>query len=190
MAAAKLVSVLRGRFATVAVADLYEHRRLRALAARLDGQEVVAPAAAPKPPNGQRRWGLVQLVGVFALLVLSTPQWLLGILAIDNLTQGSIGPTAGWGWLIGGWLIFGSAIGRALIVVLARRLLLGRVRPGRYPRHGGLTCRLWFLERLSEAFRFDSLAGTPFAARYARLCGHRIGAGARLGRFPPSPAAW
>ena len=122
---------------------------------------------------------------MFALLVLSTPQWLLGILAVDNLTHGGIGPTAGWGWLIGGWLIFGSAIGRASIVVLARRLLLRRVRPGRYQRHGGLTCRLWFLERLSEAFRFDSLAGTPFAARYARLCGHQIGAGARLGTLPP-----
>ncbi len=59
------------------------------------------------------------------------------------------------------------------------------MRPGRYPRHGGLTCRLWFLERLAEAFRFDSLAGTPLAARYARLCGHQIGAGARLGTLPP-----
>lgn len=50
--AAKLVSVLRGRYACAAVADIYEHRRLRALAARLDGMAIVAPAPAPSRRTG------------------------------------------------------------------------------------------------------------------------------------------
>ncbi len=47
-----------------------------------------APAPAQDAADRQRRWGLAQLAGVLALLVLSTPQWLIGILAFDNLTQG------------------------------------------------------------------------------------------------------
>jgi len=185
MAAAKLVSALRRRFPSVAVADVYAYRRLRDLATRLERLQAATPRAAFSHSRTGRRWGLVQLAGVFALLALSAPQWLLGILAVDNLDGGRFGPTLGWGWLVLGWLVFGSVVGRAAIVLLARRVLLPDVRPGRYPRRSGLTCRLWFLERLAEAFRSESLGGTPFAARYARLCGHRIGAGARLGTLPP-----
>jgi non-ribosomal peptide synthetase-like protein len=185
LAAAKLVSVLRGRFPSVAVADVYNHRRLADLAARLDDLDAAPRVSAAPPPDGGRRWGAVQLAGVFAMLVLSTPQWLLGILTADRLSGAHIGPAVGWGWIIGGWLVFGSAVGRATIVVGARRLLLPDLEPGHYPRRSWLTCRVWFLERLSEAFRSESLAGTPFADRYARLCGHPIGAGARLGTLPP-----
>jgi non-ribosomal peptide synthetase-like protein len=185
LAAAKLVSVLRGRYPSVAVADVYAHRRLGEFAGRLDRLGASAQASTYRHSTDGRRWGLVQLAGVFALLVLSSPPWLLGILTVDRLSGSHLGPVIGWGWLVAGWVVFLSAFGRAAIVVLARRLLLPSLKPGRYPRRSWLTCRLWFLERLAEAFRSESLAGTPFAARYARLCGHPIGAGARLGTLPP-----
>src|SRR4029077_11119100 len=80
----------------------------------------------------------------------------------------------------------GNVPGRALVLTAVKRILLPRgVRPGRYPRHSWLTLRLWFLERLSDSFRSETLAGTPFAARWARMCGHRVGKGARLGTMPP-----
>jgi non-ribosomal peptide synthetase-like protein len=185
LAAAKLVSRLRSRYPSVAVADIYAHRTLGELAARLDRLETRRDTVAPAQPATGRLGGVVQLAGVFALLVLSSPQWLLAILAVDRLDGGQLGPQVGWGWLIGGWLVFGTALGRAAIALLARRLLLPRLVPGRYPRHGWLMCRLWFLERLADSFRSESLAGTPFAARFARLCGHRVGAHARLGTLPP-----
>jgi non-ribosomal peptide synthetase-like protein len=185
LAAAKLVSALRSRYPTVAVADVYAHRRLAELAARLDRLEPTADELPVVRATEGRRWGLLQIAGVIALLILSSPQWLLGILAVNRLEGGLLGPQLAWGWLVGAWLVFGSVPGRAAIVVLARRLLLPRLKPGRYPRNGWLTFRLWFLERLAEAFRSEALAGTPFAARWARLCGHPIGKGARLGTLPP-----
>jgi non-ribosomal peptide synthetase-like protein len=185
LGAAKLVSALRTRFPSIAVADVYTYRRLGELAARLDsigsGVEHVAGAEV----RGWRRWSALQLAGLATLIALGAPQWLLAIFAVNQLEGGHLGPEIGWGWLIAGWLVFGTATGGAVIVLVARRLSLGRVAPGRYPRRGWLACRIWFLERLAESYRSESLAGTPFAQRFARLCGHHVGRGARLGSLPP-----
>jgi non-ribosomal peptide synthetase-like protein len=185
LSAACLVSRLRETHPALAVSDLYRHRRLGELAAHLD-RLGAAPAELQGPAvTGQRRWDLVHLLGVVVLMAATMPQWLLGLLALDRLLGAGVGPQVGWGWLLGGWALVGTPLGRAAIVVLARRLLLPTLTPGRYPRHSWLMCRLWFLERLADAFRSEALAGTPFAARYARLCGHQVGAGARLATLPP-----
>ncbi len=119
------------------------------------------------------------------MLCLTAPQWLLGIIAFDRLEGGRIGPQVGLGWLIVAWFACASSPGRAGVVLLMRRLLLPRLKPGRYQRNGWLASRIWFVERVSEVFRLNNLAGTPFAARYARLSGHQVGVGARLGSLPP-----
>ena len=186
LAAAKLASALRSRFPAVAVADIYQHRKLGELSDRLDQLGAGGECSEPAPAPRRSRWGLVQLAGVFALLTLAAPQWLVGILAFDHWHAGQIGPQVGWGWLIAGWLVFASAPGRATIVALARAGLLSGLTPGRYPRRSWLGCRMWFVERLAELCRLESLAGTPWAARYARLSGHRVGTGARLGTLPPA----
>jgi len=185
LSAAKLVSKLRERYPSLAVADVYRHRRLGALAAHLDALGAREQDDAPDHVPGAHRWDVVHLLGVVVLLACSTPQWLLGILVLDRLGGVRFGPQVGWGWLIAGLLVFGTPLGRGAIVLVARRVLLPTLRPGRYPRHSWLMCRLWFLDRLAESFRSEALAGTPFAARYARLCGHAVGAGARLGTLPP-----
>ena len=185
LAAAKLVSTLRARFPSVAVADVYAHRRLGELANHLDSLAVASRPANTTEIRGQRRWTLVQLAAPLVLVLASSPQWVISILAVDRLTGGHLGPAVGWGWLVAGWAVFGTAIGRAGLVVLARRALLARLEPGRYPRRSWLMCLLWFVECLADAFRSDRLAGTPFGTVVARLCGHDVGAGARLGTLPP-----
>jgi non-ribosomal peptide synthetase-like protein len=184
LAAAKLASALRERFPAVAVSDIYNHRTLGELSDRLDriGAREHAASAAQTPAS--RRFGLAQLGGVLALMASAAPQWLLGILTLDRLYPGGIGPQVGWGWLAAGWLLFASVPGRALLLASTRRMLLSRVQPGRYSRHGWLMWRIWFLERLAQVAHLDLLAGTPWAARYARLAGHRVGDGARLGTIP------
>ncbi len=184
LAAAKLVSVLRRQFPAVTIADLYRHPRLGELADRLEGLGAVAGREAAEETPPTRRWGLVQLAGLMMLLSLAAPQWLVAILTFDRLGGVAAGPQVGWGWLLAGWLVFASAPGRACIVLAARWALLGRLKPGRYPRHSWLTCRLWFMERLAEVARIDKLAGTPLAPRYARISGVKLGAGARLGTLP------
>ena len=185
LSAAKLVSALRVSHPALAVSDVYAHRRLGALAAHLDSLGAAEHTGEGDHVPGSRRWDLLHLAGLLVLLFATAPQWLLGILALDRIAGSQLGPQIGWGWLVAGALVFVTPPGRAAIVVAARRLLAPTLAPGRYPRHGWTMCRLWFLERLEEAFRSDRLAGTPFAARYARWCGHKVGEGARLGTLPP-----
>jgi non-ribosomal peptide synthetase-like protein len=181
LAVAKLVSVLRERYPATAVADVYNFRRLDALAERLDHLAEAGPKTT-SVPRSSRRWGAVQLLGVFLLVALGSLQWLAGFLAYNQWF--GIGPQIGWGGVIAVWLIFSSAPGRAAIVTITRRVLLRRLRPGRYPRQGWLSCRVWFVERLADAFHIDILAGTPWAARYASMNGAQIGEGARMATLP------
>jgi non-ribosomal peptide synthetase-like protein len=230
LAAAKLVSVLRERFPTVAVADVYEHRRLGQLATRLDelgeatgtvrtpppgaanasgalpqGSGAAAgPGAAhgagpapttPQPPDVMQspgnsdastptwRLGAMQLAGVLFLTALASTQWVIAALAYGNIESDGL-PHVGWLWLIGAWLLLASPYGRIAIAVLARRLLLPRVRPGRYPRDSWLACRVWLLERLGEYCHLARLAGTPSAAGWARLIGADVDRGAHLASMP------
>lgn len=185
VAAAKLVSVLRTRFPSAAVADIYNFRPLRDLAERLDGLLPHNETPAPhEPVAAARRWGALQVAGVAILIALSTPTWLLGIFAFNKLVGGGVGPRVGWGWLLAGWLVFVSAQGRALTIVAVRSALLGGLKPGRYPRRGWLASRIWFVERFTEGLHLDGVAGTPWAARIARLTGATVGEGARLGTMP------
>jgi AMP-binding enzyme/phosphopantetheine binding protein len=186
LAAAKLVSVLRARFPSIAVSDVYNHRRLGELSARLEQLGEAAESVPLERPRRHARWGVLQLAGVLLLRILLTPQWLIAVLAIDRLEGARLGPEIGWGWLIAGWLVFASIPGRALMLASARRLLLGAMAPGRYPRHSSLMLRIWLLERLAQAWRLQGLEGTPWAARYARLCGHKVGRGVCLFTLPPA----
>ena len=183
LAAAKLTSALRERFPAVAVADVYNHRRLEELSTRLD-QLASSDRQAPSTHGPvSRRWGAIRAAGALALISLSAPQWLLGILAFDRIAN--VGPQVGWAWLIIGWLVFTSAPGRVGIVLAARRVLLADLKPGRYARGSWVTSRIWFVERLAEIAQLESLAGTPWATRYARIMGHSVAEGARLGTLPP-----
>ncbi len=184
LAAAKLASAIRGRFPAMAVADVYNHRRLGDLAARLDQIGQAEPVTSTASAPTRSRWGILQLAGVLALLALGAMQWLVGILAYNRWQGSGVGPQVGWAWLIVAWLALASAPGRATIVLIARKVLLGRLAPGRHPRHSWLACRLWFVERLAEVCHLDRLAGTPWAVRYARICGAEVGDGARLGTLP------
>jgi non-ribosomal peptide synthetase-like protein len=185
LAAAKLVSELRTRYPAVAVADVYNHRPLRKLAERLTQIESVDTHSRPDAGGRARLWQFVQTGGVLVLLGLSAAQWLLGILALNRLDGGHVGPRVGWLWLIGGWVVFSSAPGRAAMVLVARRGFLRGLKPGRYPRRGWLNCRLWFVDHLADFAHLDQLGGTPWAARYARLVGQDVDASARLATLPP-----
>jgi non-ribosomal peptide synthetase-like protein len=186
LAAAKLVSAIRERYPAIAVADLYAHPTVRALAVRLDALGAAGGAEVTPPVIPHIGWALAQVAGVLALLCLNIPGWLGGLLAVDRIY--GLQPQLPWGWLIAGWLLLVSAPARSLLVLVARRVILADLRPGRYPRDGWMSLRITFVERLAAVCRLESLAGTPWAVRYARLCGHRVGADARLGTLPPVTA--
>jgi non-ribosomal peptide synthetase-like protein len=187
VAAAKLVSVLRADFPAVAVADVYHHRRLHAFAERLEHLGAGATTAFDAPEvAGSGRWGAVQVAGVLVLIAYLALQGLIGVLAFNRWQGGNLGPAVGWGWIVGGWAVLFSVPARAALVLVLQRVLLRDLRPGRSPRRGSLACRVWFVERFSQLARLETLAGTPWAGRYARLAGATVGAGARLGTLPPA----
>lgn len=186
IAAARLVTSLRERFPSAAVADIYKYRQLSQLSGRLDAlSSSNRPDRAAASP-GKPSWDIAQVLGVLALAALRSPTWLIALFALSNVSGDGGLPRVGWAWLVGTWLLFVSAPGRALLAAGARRALLAGFAPGRYPRRGALSCRVWFVHRLSETLRLSNLADTPWAARYARLSGHVVGEGVRMGTLPPA----
>ena len=186
LAAAKLVSVLRTEHPAIAVADIYNHRTLRELAARLETIRAIDTSSQLElSPGPMRRLGLMQLIGVFVLFAVQSVPWLLGALAYGDIAD--IGtPHVGWLWLGVAWIVLASPPARIALQCVCTRVLLRDLRPGRYSRYSSLAARLWFVDRLAEVTRFQRLGGTPWADRYARLVGADVGKGARLATVPPA----
>ncbi|MBH0781320.1 amino acid adenylation domain-containing protein [Nocardia sp. NEAU-351] len=189
LAAAQLVAALRERYPRVAVADLYDHPRLGALADHLDES---APAAAveertvrPTPLPAQ----LFQVLATIPLTTLTGLQWLTWLAIVGNIAawSGSLPwlPHLSWWWALIAFALFISPPGRMALCAFGARLLLDDVRPGSYPRGGHVHLRLWTAVRLSEASGAENLSGAPWMVPFARALGARIGRGVDLHTLPP-----
>ncbi|GAA2239063.1 non-ribosomal peptide synthetase [Kitasatospora cystarginea] len=192
IAAAKLVSVLRTRYPAVSVADIYAQPTLLAQAARLDelgGPPREERIVRPTP----RRAGAVQLAVLTLLFTVSGLRWVLALAALDNLAgltslaghKLAWAPHTPWWLIITGWVVLYSAAGRLVTGASAARLLTAGLRPGSYPRGGSVHLRLWTAERVVASFNVASVIGTPWAGRYARLLGCRVGEDVHLHTMPP-----
>ncbi|MEU8897649.1 Pls/PosA family non-ribosomal peptide synthetase [Nocardia sp. NPDC048505] len=189
LAAAQLVAALRERYPRVAVADLYDHPRLGALAEFLDGS---APAEAvdervvrPTPLRAQ----LFQVLATVPLTTLTGLQWLTWLAIVGNIAAryGALPwlPHLSWWWALVAFLLFISPPGRMALCVAGSRLLLRGVEPGSYPRGGRVHLRLWTAVRLSEASGAENLSGAPWMVPFARALGAKIGQGVDLHTLPP-----
>ncbi|MFE4977868.1 Pls/PosA family non-ribosomal peptide synthetase [Kitasatospora sp. NPDC056651] len=191
LTAARLVSELRTRHNGVSVADLYAHPVLTDLAAHLDstGPAPDTPTTTTRrtvrrTPRSAGLWQTLLLLGMFSLAGL---RWILALIALDNLTGSNLNwaPHSSW-WPVGaGLLLLYSAPGRTLLAAAGARLLTARIRPGSHPRGGHVHLRLWAAERYTALFGTAALAGTPWATRYARALGCRVGPGVHLHTLPP-----
>ncbi|WP_427385091.1 Pls/PosA family non-ribosomal peptide synthetase [Janibacter sp. G56] len=192
LSAARLVSLLRGRYPTVTVADLYAHPRLGAQAAMLEAMEPGADEPAsptrdvrPIPASAQFFQTAITLV----LLTITALKWFTGAVTISNVlattTEATWLPQLSWWWVGLGWLLFLSPVGQMTLSAVGARLLLVGVRPGTYPRGGNVQMRLWAAERFTQALGAVSLAGAPWIVYYARALGADIGRGVDLHSLPP-----
>ncbi|MFJ8390402.1 Pls/PosA family non-ribosomal peptide synthetase [Streptomyces sp. NPDC094438] len=185
LAAAKLVSVLRTRCPGISVADIYAHPGLLGLAAKLD--ELSGPArrerrVRPTP----RRVGVIQFLVLAVLYTISSLRWVIGLAALDNLTFGTLrwAPHTSWWVILAGWFLLSSAPARLVIGAAAARMLTAGMKPGSYPRGGSVHLRIWTAERVVTMFNVASLMGTPWAGRYARVLGCRVGKNVDLHSMP------
>lgn len=190
LAAAQLVSLIRTRVPEFSVADIYDLPRLGAMAKALGPLPTHDDATnyrRPEPTPRRTQWAQT-LLGV-PLFMLSGARWLLYVLtasAVLQLVSGfDVLPSVPWPVLVVGLVVFATPFGRMSITVVAARLLLGGLRPGDYPRGGGVHLRLWLAEQIADQIDAVGLAGAPWAVYYARALGAKIGRGVDLHSLPP-----
>ena len=192
LAAAQLVTVLRRSYPGVSVADIYQYPVLHQLASRLDelgsqqrsqqrSQRVVRRA-----PHGS---GLARMLVLLLTTTVTGIRYLIVSGALADL--GRLGWRSDWlpyvpvPGLVVAWLVLMSVPGRLMLTTIGVRVLRWRIRPGEY-RRGGLThLRLWACAAVAATFGAANVAGTHWAARYARLLGCRLGHDVELHADPP-----
>ena len=192
LAAAQLVSRLRSRYPTVAVAEIYAHPRFGAL---IEAARSSIPHGIPAQPQARtvrrtrRSSQIFQTLMGIPLMVLAGMRWLTYLMTLNNVLSIfgilTAAPTVSWWWVAASWAVFVSPPGRMAIAVLAARLLLRRVGPGSYPRSGRVHLRLWLAEQIADTASAVSLASAPLVPYYARALGARIAPDATLHSVPP-----
>ncbi|ORA22520.1 Pls/PosA family non-ribosomal peptide synthetase [Mycobacterium aquaticum] len=189
LSAAQLVAALRQKYPQVTVADLYDHPRLGSLAGYLD--ELKPPPQVETRVVKPTPW-LTQAAQVALSLPLATltgVQWVVWLALLNNVAAAArIVPWAtpvNWWWLLAGFLVFITPVGRMGIAVLFARMLLTGLEPGTYRRGGAVHLRVWIAERLADASGAENLAGAPWMVYYARALGNSVGKGVDLHSAPP-----
>ncbi|HEX2284294.1 MAG TPA: Pls/PosA family non-ribosomal peptide synthetase [Mycobacterium sp.] len=191
LAAAQLVAALRQRYPQVTVADLYDHPRLGSLAGFLDEldppPQVETRVVKPTPRLTQA----VQVALSLPLATLTGLQWVVWLALINNVINEVGAPfvpwavPSNWWWVIAGFVLFVTPLGRMGIAAVCARILLGGLEPGTYRRGGPVHVRVWLAERLADASGAENLAGAPWLVYYARALGNKIGKGVDLHSAPP-----
>ncbi|WP_344931360.1 Pls/PosA family non-ribosomal peptide synthetase [Saccharopolyspora gregorii] len=187
LAAAQLVTRLRTRHPQVSVADVYQHPRLGELAAQLDELDAVT-ADRREIAEVPRRMGWAQLAMLVPLSTLTGLRW-TAVLAAGGTLLAAAGapwaPRVSWWLLLVAWLVLFSPPGRIALAVSGIRLLLHRVRPGTYPRGGGVHLRLWAAQQWDQRCGASSVSGAFWTTHYAKALGAKIGDDVDLHSPPP-----
>ena len=189
LSAAQLVAALRQRYPQLTVAELYDHPRLGSLAGYLDElkppPEVQLRDVLPVPRLTQA----VQMALTVPLATLTGMQWVVWLAIANNIaaTLSLVGwaRPVSWWWILAGFALFVTPVGRMGIAVLGARILAGNLEPGTYRRGGSAHLRVWLAERLAEASGAENMAGAPWLVYYARALGNRVGKGVDLHSAPP-----
>ncbi|BBX19979.1 amino acid adenylation protein [Mycolicibacterium duvalii] len=189
LSAAQLIAALRGRYPEVTVADLYDHPRLGSLAAYLD-EMAPAPEVTPRSVRPVPRWSqAVQVISTVPLAMLGGAQWVVWLALANNVAaQLALVPWArpvSWWWVLAGFVLFVTPLGRMGIAAFGARLLVGTLAPGSYRRGGPEHLRVWLAERLAAAGGAENMAGAPWLVYYARALGNSVGHGVDLHSAPP-----
>ena len=181
--AAALVTRLRKepRFARMSLLELYELRTARRIAERFSAEVVATAVPEPYRAAGRRTHAICSAAQAALLpfiFALAAMEYLLPYLAFDQARDHM-------GWLPGAaaalavFIVIPVVI--MLVTVVAKWVVLGRVRPGRHPLWGSYYLRWWFVQRLTELVNVNVLADSPVMVAFYRLMGARLGRSAHLG---------
>ncbi|QDL11218.1 peptide synthetase [Brasilonema octagenarum UFV-E1] len=179
--AASLVSQLREQpeFSHVSMLDVYQCPTIAGLATRLTQQTAlpnVPTAPLPFHRTSRKRYlrsVTVQALGLIVILFCFALQWLLPYLTYTWMQENDASN------LQSAFLSIATLAGIIPLMlgfsIVAKWLLLGQVKPGKYPLWGSFYLRWWFVKNLLSITPLHFLSGTPLLNVYYRLLGAKIG---------------
>ena len=185
--AARFVSEIRKApgLSSVSLQDLYAARTLRRLGQVLDARTGTGEAQdlSFEPPPLWRRFlcGLAQAVALPFIIMIVTAQW-IGLLLASIYLVREDAPL----WLEALLLCsvyVGLNLGAKIAVIVVKRLLVGRTRPGVYPLWGAAYFRIWLMQRLVHLTSPKFLQGSPLMRLYLRALGAKVGRDAIIHEF-------
>ncbi len=179
--AARLVSRLRHRpaYRKVSVGDVYRERTIDRIAAVLRRSRQAPEAPPAKPRVAVSRWrhfrcGLLQCLCLPLLVLCHMASWLAPFFTY-HFNTGEPGDSVPRAVALSLLVFVAVEVLSFGVAILGKRLLMGRLRPGRYPLWGLTYFRYWLSEKLVVLAPVRLLHGTPWLNAYLRLLGARIG---------------
>lgn len=180
--AARLVSGLRQTpaYAGLGVGDLYRERTLEKFAGVMRASRLRADRPAARRPrrrvDGDHHLlcGLAQALCLPFLVLWHISSWLAPFFTYHFFT-GDPGDTVSFAVAaaLGVFVLF--ELSSFAVAIAGKRLLLGRLRPGRYPLWGLVYFRFWLSEKLTALAPLRLIHGTGWMNLYLRLLGANIG---------------
>ncbi len=186
--AARMISELRKdpEFARLSLADVYDHPTVASLARAAERSARTDPPSSRPPPDAAvpgratpprarspARAAAVQALGLYVAYGLRAVEWVTPFLVFFLLWLGGQPLLIATLWAVVSAVVVFPVL---LAVSLALKwLVLGRIRPGRYPLWGSFYLRWWFVTTVAGAIPLDYLAGTPLLPAVLRLYGAKVG---------------
>jgi non-ribosomal peptide synthetase-like protein len=177
--AARFVSVVRETpaLAGLTLQDVYTLRSLRKVAALLDKKAQFQPALdlTFEPPPLLRRFlcGLAQAVVLPFILALMTAQWLGVFISYMLLTDVDATWVQEAVSLVGVYICIN--IVTIVLTIGSKWLIIGRMKPGRYPLWGIYYFRWWLAQRFLMLTHMKWFEGSPIMGLYLRALGAEVG---------------
>ncbi|RMU83812.1 Amino acid adenylation [Pseudomonas coronafaciens pv. porri] len=177
--AARLASALRAnpRFDQITVRDIYQQRRVGAIAEVLDLARQETPAADDwTPPSAWRRWrcGVAQALALPVMVSLRMTQWLAPFFTYHLLT-GSPGDSIALATIASVSVFLFATVLQFFIAIAGKWLIAGRLKPGVYPLWGVTYFRWWAADRVVESAPVYLLSGSSLYPMWLRALGAKIG---------------
>ena len=188
--AARMVSELRkcSQFSRASIADVYENPTIESLAIKLENQPSTAPLVEPKPEleNPQRYpeakgnfgAGLVQTILLYFVFGFRALEWMTPYLIFFYLQETGHSILSSLTWAAAGGVVIFPVL--LVAAVVAKWVVIGRIRPGKHALWGGYYLRWWFVQALVNSIPLGYLEGTPLLPFVYRLFGARIGQDVQL----------
>ena len=185
--AARFVSVVRQTpsLAGITLQDMYRARSLRAIAALIDGRAPKEGAAPVDlgfvPPPLMRRFlcGLAQAVALPIILSLATAQWLGVFVSYMLLTTSEATFWEECLYLVGTYMVIN--IVTMVLAIASKWVIIGRLKPGRYPLWGTYYYRWWLVQRLTALTHPKWFQGSPVMRLFMMAMGAKVGLDAIVG---------